>query len=198
MAKPHSILTWIKLGIAAGVVASLFYPLLIFAPLPYLAVVMVASFLGPAIGLASLGLKRLLEIQQPSVWASVGAITNFMAGALFTTMLLVQLAFKSQPTQDMPVMIWLGLDVAWDIYIGLGTMFFSLAMLSHPRFGKIFAIPGLVLGVLVIALNLATFPTPPAEADSFDIGPLVGIWYLVVTIQTWRSLVWAKGRLNLD
>ena len=62
----------------------------------------------------------------------------------------------------------------------------------------LFAIPGLVLGVLVIALNLATFPTPPAEADSFDIGPLVGIWYLVVTLQSWRSLAWAKGQLNLD
>ncbi len=198
MAKPHSILTWIKLGIATGLVASLFYPLLIFAPLPYIAVVFLASFLGPAIGLASLGLKRLLEIQQQSVWASVGAITNFIAGALFTTMLLVQLAFKSQPSQDMPAMIWLGLDVAWDIYIGLGTIFFALAMISHSRFGKLFAIPGLVLGVLVMALNLATFPTPPAEAGSFDIGPLVGIWYLVVTIQSWRSLAWAKGRLNLD
>ena len=182
----------IKLGIAAGLTASLFYPLLIFAPLPLSAVVVLASFLGPAIGIASLGLKELLSLSRTTLWANLGALTNFIAGALFTTMLLVQLAFKSQPEGDMPVMIWLGLDVAWDIYIGLGTIFFSAAMYGHARFGKVYAILGFILGVLVIALNLATFPTPPANADSIDIGPIVGIWYLAVTIQSWRSLKWAK------
>ena len=32
--------------------------------------------------------------------------------------------------------IWLGLDVAWDAYIGLGTLFLALAMLRHPRVEK--------------------------------------------------------------
>jgi len=47
-------------------------------------------------------------------------------------------------------------------------------------------------------LNLATFPTPPAEAHLVDLGPAVGLWYLAVSIQMWRSLGWAKERSALS
>ena len=87
--------------------------------------------------------------------------------------------------------VWLGLDVAWDVYIGLGTLAFSWSMLHHPRFGWPFSASGFLLGLLVIVLNLIPFPVPPAEAGSFDIGPFVGLWYLATTIQAWRSLPWA-------
>ncbi len=70
--------------------------------------------------------------------ATLGAVTNFAAGALLTAMLLVQLAVRhtglAAPLRDNLVGIWLGLDVGWDTYIGLGTVFFATAMLTHPRF----------------------------------------------------------------
>ena len=35
-----------------------------------------------------------------------------------------------------------GLDVTWDIYIFLGTLFFAISMYDHPRLGTIFSISG--------------------------------------------------------
>jgi hypothetical protein len=189
---------WIKTGIVAGLCASILYPALIFAPLPLKSVAALAAFLGPAIGIASIGLYFLVRLHGHSVAASLGAIHNVLAGGFFSAMVLVQLAAKQHApdsVQDL-VSVWLGLDVAWDIYIGLGTLFFAYAMMRHPRFRWPFAVPGFVLGVLVIVLNLIPFPVPPAETGSIDVGPFVGLWYLAVTIQAWRSLQWASQRLN--
>ena len=44
----------------------------------------------------------------------------------------------------------------------------------------------------LLALNLSTFPTPPGEAGLIDLGPLLGIWYLLVTIKIELALRWVK------
>lgn len=191
---------WIQSGVVAGLCASVFYPVILFVPLPLAATAAVAALLGPAIGFGSLGLRQLISLHGPSVTATLGAISNLVAGALLTAMVLVQLAVRHAVSgvtpQDDLVGIWLGLDVAWDVYIGLGTILFATSMLSHPRFRWPFALPGFVLGFLVLLLNFYTFPTPPAEAGSVDVGPFVGLWYLAATLQAWRSIAWARERLE--
>lgn len=196
----HPEIRWIQSGIVAGLLASVLYPVLAFAPLPFPATAVVAAILGPAIGIASLGLRHLVRLRGRSVAATLGAVSNFAAGALFTAMAHVQLAVRhtaSDGSELRPLVgVWLGLDVAWDVYIGLGTLFFAASMLGHPRFRWPFALPGFGLGALVLALNLSTFPDPPVEAGSVDVGPFVGLWYLAVTVQTWRSLGWAREQLE--
>lgn len=194
----HTDIRWILAGIVGGLAASALYPALLFVPLPLVATATAAALLGPSISIGSVGLRYLLALDGRSVAATLGAISNVAAGALFTAMLLVQLAVRSGAEAGAAqalVGVWLGLDVAWDVYIGLGTLFFATAMLRHPRFRWPFAVPGLVLGSAVLALNLATFPTPPAEAGSVDVGPFVGLWYLAATVQAWRSLSWAREQL---
>jgi len=190
----HVEIRWIRVGIVGGLCASILYPVLLLAPLPLPVTAAVASFLGPAIGLGSLGLYRLIRLDAHSVTAALGAVSNIIAGGLFTAMVLVQLAVRARVPERVPdlVGVWLGLDVAWDIYIGLGTLAFGWAMRRHPRFGWAFSALGLLLGLLVIVLNIIPFPTPPADAGLFDIGPFVGLWYLASTIQAWRSLSWAR------
>jgi hypothetical protein len=190
---------WIQVGIVAGLAASVLYPVLLFAPLPLAATAAAAAFLGPSIGIGSLGLRQLIKLRGRSVAATLGAVSNFAAGALFTGMVLVQLAVRHSgsdiaPQRDL-VGVWLGLDVAWDVYIGLGTLFFAWSMLGHPRFRWPYAVPGFALGILVIVLNLNTFPTPPAEVGSVDVGPFVGLWYLAATLRSWRSIGWAREQL---
>lgn len=191
---------WIKVGIAGGLAASVLYPALLLLSGPPFAVTTSAAFLGLSIGIGSLGLRKLIELHDRSVSASLGAIANYTAGALFTAMALVQLAVK-QIGADMAITlqpdlegVWFGLDVAWDLYIGAGTLLFAWAMKGHPRFGWWFAGPGLALGAGLLITNLAVFPTPPSAAGLFDLGPLVGLWYLAATIQAWRSLGWARSR----
>ena len=198
----HVEIRWIQVGIVGGVWASILYPALLVVPGPSPAIIVAAAFLGPAIGIGSFGFYRLVNLNGPSVAASLGAVANFMAGGLFTAMSLVQLAVKysslDNAAQEQFVVIWLGLDVAWDVYIGLGTILFAWAALKHPRFRWPFAIPGFAFGVILLALNLYTFPQPPSEAGWVDIGPFVGLWYLATTIQAWRSLGWARKQLQTE
>lgn len=152
---------------------------------------------GPALGVASYGLRRLLDLDTPLLSSALGSLLNALAGVLFSAMALVQLAVRYSAGGDKVssafIAIWLGLDVAWDAYVGLGTICFALAMLQHPRFGRIFGVFGMAIGAGLLALHLYTFPTPPQNAGLVDLGPALGLWYLLVTIQMWRSLSWARG-----
>ena len=188
--------TWARVGLAAGLGACLVYAGIALQHLPYPGLILAAAFLGPLLGAAGMGLGKFLQAERKSVAAQMAVAFNFAAGALVSAMLLVQLAVKAR-VQGTPVPvefvgIWLGLDVAWDVYLGIGIGLFALAMLKHPQFGKKFAIPGLAVSLLLLGLNLYTFPTPPADAGLVDIGPLVGLWYFAVFVQVWRSLRWLK------
>jgi hypothetical protein len=163
---------------------------------PELVAVVLASSMGPLLGVASWGLREFLTLHRRTLAADLGAAANALAGALITAMLLVQFAVGSrsgdQPGAD-AVSIWLGLDVAWDVYVGLGTFLFGVAALRHPRLGRLIGGAGVAIAVGLLALNLYTFPTPPANAGLVDLGPAVGLWYLVVTIRVLASLGWARS-----
>ena len=190
---------WIRSGAITGVWACLAYPAAVFVPLPFLATVVLAASFGPAVGLGCAGLWRLIRLRRPSVAAGAAAGLNGLGGALFTAMALIQMAVGHVTGNhtDRPLeAVWLGLDVAWDVYIGLGTILFGLSMFRHPRFGRVFALSGIALGLGLLILNLYTFPTPPANAGLLDLGPFIGLWYLAVSIQMWRSLGWAKATIS--
>lgn len=192
---------WIKTGIVAGILASILYPALLVLPGPSVSVTAAAGFLGLSIGIGSLGLMKLITLAGPSVSATIGAVANFTAGALFTGMALVQLAVKQVGIENSLALqrdlegVWLGLDVAWDVYIGVGTVFLAWAVSSHPRFRWVYAAPGLLLGAGLLILNLAAFPQPPASMGWIDLGPFVGLWYLAATLRSWRSLPWARDQV---
>jgi hypothetical protein len=183
------------IGAIAGVATCATYPALVVAPLPLeLAAVLGAAF-GPLLGAASWGLREFFTLWRRTLASDLAAAVNAIAGALFSAMVLVQLAVDER-TDDDPSdeveAVWLGLDVAWDAYIGLGTVLFAIAALSHPRLGKSYGITGLAIGVALLVLNLASFPTPPGDAGLADVGPLIGIWYLAVTVAMFRSGRWAR------
>ena len=186
----------VRIGIVAGFVACLTYPLAAFVPLPMLATAAVAACFGPALAVACFGLKALLDVEKPAASSALGLLLNALGGALFAAMALVQIAIghlvKDRSFFLSLNVIWLGLDKAFDVYIGLGTIFFAVAMWRHPRFGRVFAVTGLVIGAGLIFLNFYTFPSSPADAGLFDPGPAIGLWYLAVTIQMSRSVSWAK------
>jgi hypothetical protein len=188
----------VRLGIAAGFVACAAYPLIVFVPLPMRAAAAIAACFGPALAVACFGMKALLDVERPTVSSAMGLLMNVLAGALFAAMALVQIAIGDLVKDGKVIQtmegIWLGLDKAFDAYIGLGTVFFAVAMWAHPRFGRWFAVSGLVIGAGLIVVNFIPFPLPPANAGLFDPGPVIGVWYLAVTIQMARSVGWVKGR----
>ena len=191
----------VRLGIMAGFFACVAYPVAAFAHPPKLATATLVALFGPALAVASYGLRRLLDWEKPLLSSALGGLLNGLAGALFSAMGLVQLAVGytagSETVSSQLAAVWLGLDVAWDAYIGLGTICFAIAMVHHPRFGRVFAVFGIAIGGGLLALHLYTFPVPPQNVGLVDLGPAVGLWYLVVTIQMWRSVPWARGRSQM-
>ncbi len=207
--------TWIRVGVICGLSAVVVYPLLIFVPLPGLLEIILASAFGPLLAVASIGLYHFVALHRRSVALQVGVLFNFVAGVLNATMLIVQLSVNTtmrryytgaegEANEDLLRWIWrgvdqvqLGLDVAWDVFIGMGTFLIALAMFDHPRLGKIIGIAGCVVGIACLGINFYTFPTPPANAGLIDVGPFVGSWYLVLMIMVLRSLKWADKHISL-
>jgi hypothetical protein len=190
----------LRFAVVAGFIACLAYPLTAFVPLPMRMTAAVAACFGPVLAVACFGLKGLLDLEKPTPSSALGMLLNALGGALFVAMVLVQIALGHLVTDRKVLLplngIWLGLDKAFDVYIGLGTIFFALAMWRHPRFGRVFAVTGLVIGAGFIFLNFDAFPSNPANVGFFDPGPVIGLWYLAVTIQMSRSMRWAKDRLS--
>ena len=203
-------LNWIKAGIITGFLTTVIYPLLIFAPLPDLLGIILACFVGPLLSIASYGLYQFIKIHRKTVSLQIAAVSNIIAGTVFNLMLIVQLARRMGMSDYLKsvnqgitteMLQWIsrgvltvqaGLDVSWDVYIAIGTFFFGLNMLAHPKFGKIFGAAGILLALLMLAFNLYTFPTPPMEAGLIDFGPFIGLWYFAITIQILRSIKWAR------
>lgn len=196
-------LEWIKLGGIFGVAAVAVYVAAIAVPLPdRVATALIVCF-GPLLSLGSYGLYRLLLLNRNSVSLQIAPAANALAGALLTAMLLVQLSVRSGGRGALDTFLWtklrrvdLGLDVAWDVYICIGTFLFAWNMLRHPRFGRIFGGIGLILSGGLAVLNLWTFPTPPGSAGLVDLGPLVASWYTAVFVQQLRSRGWAAVRVS--
>ena len=198
---------WIKLGIISGLLVCFIYPALIFIPLPKVVQTFLVMLFGPLLGLSSAGLYHFITLHKKSLAATAAVVSNIIAGVLITTMLLVQIAIRSsRPSviEEASKWIWnsinkvhLGLDVAWDVYIFFGTLLFAMSMFSHPKLGKIVSIAGIIVSLLLIVLNAVSFPFPPSDAGLFDAGPLVGLWYFVVTLLMVFNLKWVDEQLKL-
>ena len=202
----HAAKIWIRNGIICGIVVSFIYPALIFIPMPFTLSVFLICLFGPLLSLASAGLYVFLRLDRKTISGLIAVVSNIIAGILLTTMLLVQQAIRfSRPDtiENAQNWIWksinqvhLGLDVSWDVYIFLGTLLFAISMFKHPKLGILFSISGVLIAVTLIVLNILNFPVPPGDAGSFDMGPLVGLWYLIVTVKILLSLKWVDKQLS--
>jgi hypothetical protein len=198
------IIRWIRTGGIAGIGAVAVYSTFFFVPWPVQGGVVVATLFGLLLGIGCAGLLALLEVEGRSVTAEVATAFGIMAGLIVMLMLIVQLAVRYPAIGGGPAdtvsaalplaldRIHFGLDVAWDMLIGAATLLYSCAALRHPRFGPAFALPGLLIAAALLVTNLLTFPFPPANAGSVDVGPLVGLWYVAVAVRALMSIRWAR------
>lgn len=177
---------------ACGLLADVAYVVVSAMPADHVAAPFVASVFGPLIAVMSVALYLVLASERATLAGLLAAVANVAAGALVTAMLLVQIAVDdveaqlSSAVNDAFEHVEFALDLSWDVFLVAGTVLFSCAMLLDPRFGRRFAVPGIALAVALYVLNFASFPTPPADAGSLDLGPFVGLWYAAVSVQALR------------
>jgi len=75
----------------------------------------------------------------------------------------------------------MGLDVSWDLFIGVSLFFLSLVLKTNKSFGIVWSIPSILLGVTLIVLNVITFPWPPNTQGLIDIGPAIGLFIIALS-----------------
>ncbi len=156
---------------------------------------------GPLVMAGFLGLE--VALRRPGAWngtlLAIARAWGTAAALLFTAMTLVQssgVVLLNHRIADAPenaIGVWrailagvatvqLGLDVAWDVYVLLGTLLFAGVLCTRPSNARLLGALGVVIASVTLVLNLLTFPIPPAEAGWFDGGPFVGGWFLVVSV----------------
>ena len=201
--------TWIKTGIISGFITLAVYPVMIFVSFPVQITLVLACAFGFLFMIASVGLYNFISLNKKSVSLQLGVLFNIIASAVVTMMFTIQMALfhtvrnsNIDITKEMknyiiqfPNTIQLGLDVVWDIFLGAGTILLAINMFRHPRLGKIFSITGIIIALALLVLNITTFPVPPAESGSIDLGPLAALWYLAVTIRIAMSFKWVDEKL---
>jgi hypothetical protein len=205
---------WIVMGGLCVLGATVIYPLLLLVGFPLILTVILAAAMGILLSIGSIGFFFFLGVFRKTVSIYLAALFNIIGGTIFNLMILVQLTVRNymsaylkestnEYSREIISQIWrgvdkvqLGLDVAWDVYICAGTFLFAVNMFKHPRFGKLYAIPGLLIATALLGLNIYSFPLPPGDAGLVDLGPLLGLWYTAIAIRTLLSLDWLDEQLK--
>jgi hypothetical protein len=208
----HLVVTWTKVAVVVGLAAAAVYPLLIFVPMPETLTVLLAAAFGPLLSVGAVGQYHFISAYRRTVSLQIAVLFWVIAGTIVNTMLVVQMTVRDYwrqgvagaPDEESAELletayvaadkVQLGLDISWDFYIAVGTVLLAANMLKHPRFGRVIGLVGIVTGAALLGFNLSTFPHPPAEAGSLDLGPVLGLWGLVVTIMMARSIGWLKDQ----
>ncbi len=176
---------WAGITAISGIAGLVSYIAVIAASHSDTNIVALAFLFAFGLTVSSIGLYHVLGGTTGSRLALIAAVANVIAAAQLLAMLMVQIsvyAVVQQPDATIKG-VWWGLDVAWDLYIGAGTILFGLAMIGRRGLGAWLGAPGVLISILFLIFNIATFPKPPDTAGLVDLGPLVGLWYLVVYVR---------------
>lgn len=162
---------------------------------------------GPTFALAVYCLGYWLRRDYDSIALRLAVMMNIGAGMIVTMMATVQALNgvasleKINATTDKEL-IWLykaaftgtnhtqlGLDIAFDVWMSLGTALFALALTRHFVFRPWLGIVGIFLALGLLVNNMIYFPWPPADKGGIDFGLYVGMWWgavLVVILVQYR------------
>jgi len=144
------------------------------------------------------GLVRFIALTCDGFSNQLAGVFAYLAFALVAAMMSIQFAIdlgldtyisNSSPNQAELLsmikrslrLVDMGLDVAWDFFIGSSLIFLAIAIKQNRGFGIWWSVPAGILGTLLIALNSITFPWPPNTRGLIDIGPAIGAYIIAVS-----------------
>ena len=195
---------WIRYGGWSGLTFSVLFMSVALIPMPDRLSTVIALVFPLFLLVGHVGLYHFLTRHRPAFTTQLAVILGIGAPVLVSAMLTVQMSLVSymqrfyhpldEAAKAAQINIWravdsvqLGLDVAWDMFILPTILLFSLGLMKHPAFGRVFGGIGLILGAGGLALNIWTFPTPPINVGLPDIGPFAVTWYGILFILMIRA-----------
>lgn len=201
---------WVKTGIA-GIMSVACYILAIVLPRPEtqfgISASLVIASAWPVLSIIfAYGLYSYISSAHQSHANRLAFVFTVAAFSTVLAMLTVQLAVGagiSEITEGLNEqasgalsrglrMVDLGLDVAWDMLLAAALIFLGAALKPRSVLGPVWAIPAMVLGAVLAAVNAATFPWPPPDAGIMDIGPVIGLFMTALAV---RLVMLGRGRI---
>jgi hypothetical protein len=160
--------------------------------------------LGPVAVVGMVAIYERLAGGRPSLALRAGVVLLVIAFALFALMVVVQqtviLQFRDlRAVADAPAaelgraiftgvnFVQLGMDVTFDLFYCTGMALLAFVLFGHPAYGRGLGAFGMMSAVALLALNLATFPYVPAESGLIDLGPVTGVWWVLVIVRMIRE-----------
>ena len=218
----NSVIHLQKIGAVSGILSIVFYfSVAVFSFLPdTLALGLAFSF--PLLWIvAFMGLYQFLKAEKLAASLEIGYLFGIIGAAMACMLLVVQRrrqvdtrlgqvkaplwhaqAMEEAVTPEAQALlkatfrgtnrVQAGMDVAFDIFITIAWFLFGINIARSKNFNAFLGLLGCLLAAGLLALNMITFPTAPAEAGLFDLGPFLGIWTLVVYI--WFTVVVFKRK----
>jgi hypothetical protein len=169
--------------------------------------------IGPAAIFGVWMIRDRLEKEGKSLPVRIGAIFLTIAFSMFTLMIIVQQTVRLQYLQmaadaanpalkdslgqiySVVDLVQQGIDVSFDIFYCIGLVLLAVAMYRRPDFGRFLGVLGMASGASLLVFNLWTYPYIPADSGLVDLGPVTGLWWILVFIQIIRS-DWRKKRAS--
>ncbi len=211
--KQKDIKELIIVGMVAGAIVSVTYPLQITNSFSRLGQTLMEITMGPLMIVGYLALYYFIKEQRNTVYNILGLIFNLLGSMTVTMMIIVQGSvftmirdFRAETDEMNKKLIQysfksgnltqLGMDITFDVLISIGTVFVAIALLKQKHIPRILCIPGVIIGVGGLSVNMATFPLPPADEGLFDPGPYYGIYFGVVLITMAYSFIKEQRQLK--
>ncbi|MDX1624005.1 MAG: hypothetical protein R3199_08485 [Gemmatimonadota bacterium] len=201
-------LSWGRTTLIVGALGLLaWFGSVVFHPLPDALSRPLFFAVGPLVAIAAFAAGHFLRVGRDTVELRLAVLMHVVAGAFFGAMAVIQnvvwtmsesrFAAAGSTTVEESVMrtawavndVQAALDVAWDVWLSVGAILLAVALVRHPLFGALFGAVGALAAAAVLGLNLAAYPTAPAEAGFFDPGPLLAVWYGAVLVQVGRAVL---------
>lgn len=202
--------SWMKIGGIGGILSIVSYLGAAFLPVPDTVGYVLAFAFGPLVAIGGIGLYHGLSLEKQSPLIQIAAFFWTSAGVTVLSMLTVQQAIFAKMEggaekvgNDVHRQIFdglnavhYGLDIAWDVLISTAVILFGIAMLKHPKFGRIIGGLGILFGSLLLGFNLYWFPNPPINTGSIDWGPAVALWMVAAYIHLLRAVSWGRDKVQ--
>lgn len=198
------------LGGISGIISTVSYAAAVTLPVNDLRIGLVLGMIWAILGIGyAYALYTLVGNERPGVANRFAFLLAVIGFSIVASMISVQLAVRTGiagytseggmqngemwiQLRRMIRLVDMGLDVAWDMFIGSSLAVIAFPMLKHSRLGWRWAFPSAILGSLLVIINIMTFPFPPVDRGFVDVGPVIGVFVVALSIHMIRI-----GRRNL-
>ena len=201
-----------RIGAIAGIISIIFYISAVAIPLPS-AISRLMAFTFPLLWILSyMAFYHFLKKDRYTPTLEIAYIFGIIGAALACSLLVIQQANNVWHGEAMEVAqtdevkallkaayrstnrVQAGLDVAFDIFITIAMILFGINLAKSPKLPAFLGIVMSLIATVLFVLNMITFPDGPAEAGLIDVGPLLGLWMLIVYI--WFTVIVFKNEMQ--